>query len=107
MTFLRAFLYWIACLLAAMWFALLLSGCAGTPMTREPDRTTATITVEWSTAGRVAQVCGFGQRSGSPVLGCYTSDGRIVMSKPTGWDDQLGLYILGHEVFHALGAQHD
>lgn len=106
--FLQAVLWWIACALAALLAGLILSGCAETPMRREPDRTAVTIIVEWSTAGRVAQVCGKGQRHGEEqVLGCYTSEGRIVMSKPTGWDDQLGLYILGHEVFHALGAQHD
>ena len=72
----------------------------------EPNRETVTLRVILADAEQVQSLCGTFAR------GCYLrSDieglGLIVSEKPRDFNDEYRLMILGHEVFHALGATHD
>jgi len=72
-----------------------------------PTRDTVTIRVQW-VASEDEAARGLCQGGG----GCYfknSGDGPdlIIAPKPKNFDDRRALLILGHEVFHALGATHD
>jgi len=76
----------------------------------EPNKTTATLRVEFKTVEQVRSLC-------SGAVGCIkgTMDEKgnfigvplIIAPKPTSFNDQFALIILGHEVLHVLGAYHD
>jgi hypothetical protein len=84
---------------------ILIAGCAGpNAMTREPDKVVASMVMEWSDQARITKECGYGS-NGLPVIACIKGY-RYIGPKPTDWGDERALLAIGHEFYHALGAEH-
>lgn len=70
-----------------------------------PTKTLVTVQVMWVGAESARAICKggaacwFPSATGQPDL--------IVAEQPENFNDERRLMILGHEFFHALGAQHD
>lgn len=68
---------------------------------------TITITVILSPSDEeTTKICG----TKTPAAGCYFKDEHgneiIVIPESKGWDDYYSFCIAGHEVYHAIGANH-
>lgn len=62
------------------------------------------IALIFHTSTEVQRICGVNK------MGCQWHEGGgsiIVMLKPNSWNDDIALRVLGHEVLHAMGAQHE
>lgn len=99
----RAATYVAGITVVAVVLAILLGGCSSIPMTKAPDKDVIWVKVEWSSPEKIAAECGF-SRDG--VIACFKDGYRIIMRMINGWNDESGICTLGHEVFHALGAEH-
>jgi hypothetical protein len=72
---------------------------------RPPTKDRACIRVMWQELEKAQQVCGGGQACWKPSA--TGNHDLIVAPKPRDFNDERRLMILGHEVLHALGAEHD
>lgn len=73
----------------------------------ESKITTITITViQVPNAEESTRLC----NSTTPAAGCYRKDDKgnavIIIPAAAGWDDYYSLCIAGHELYHAMGANH-
>lgn len=80
------------------------------PDQAKSTRTTVTVTVVWLQSFEdVDKVCaslGWEKPEGV-IVGCYHRSTRTIYAvEPTSFNDYLHLTILGHEFWHALGAEH-
>lgn len=70
-----------------------------------PTATVAHVQVQWVDAKTAAAIC-----KGGAACWFESATGNnslIVAQQPKDFNDERSLMILGHEFFHALGAQHD
>lgn len=88
----------------------LFSSAAQYPDHAQSTRTTTTVHIVWLPDFETADlVCGYigGVPSSGTILACYVySTQTIYAVQPTSFNDQFHLMILGHEFWHALGAEH-
>lgn len=91
--------------------AITLAACAPLePFTQAPTYQKVCVAVKWSSPAAIQQAC----RSGN-VIACATippADMRephavIWTEKPASFDDRDRVCALGHEMLHALGANHE
>ena len=73
----------------------------------ESKITTITITIiQLPTVEEITRLCS----STTPAAGCYRKDSKgnavIIIPVAGGWDDYYHLCIAGHELYHAMGANH-
>lgn len=93
-------------MLRAIVLALLLAGCAYTPL--EPtDRDETTVTITWERDNTEAACY---HRTGASAHGCAVwlrDQCAIYAPMPAGQDDHHALEVLGHELLHCfVGAWH-
>lgn len=73
-------------------------------------RRTVIVRVEWmADQAEADRVCSklAGEQPTGKILACYMpSNGTIYAVQPKSFNDLYGLMILGHEFWHALGAEH-
>ena len=74
----------------------------------EGTRTTVTVHVVWlADIATVNKVCSYLIERSSAIVGCYDpSTTTIYAVQPRNFNDRFYLEILGHEFWHALGAEH-
>lgn len=100
---------------------LLLVGCAAVaspqdpqaPQGQYPDRakstkTKVTVTLVWlPDFPAVHAMCSFLMEANSMIVGCFDSRTNTIYAvEPQNFNDHFRLEILGHEFWHALGAEH-
>jgi hypothetical protein len=83
----------------------------GYPDSAKSTRTTVTVNIVWLSAAQVNSVCAFLVNQPLPsngvFLGCYNPDTATIYAvEPTSFNDRFHLETLGHEFWHALGAEH-
>lgn len=98
--------------LALMWGLAHFSFADQYPPHAESTRTITTVRVVWLPDIRtVDMVCNYLDGRIHPtkppnvILGCYLDD-TIYAVQPKSFNDEFFLTILGHEFWHALGAEH-
>jgi len=71
-------------------------------------RTTVTVNIIWlPTFEAVHAICTFMHETQQGVVGCFNpATNTIYAVEPESFNDHFHLEILGHEFWHALGAQH-
>lgn len=92
----------VICLVLLGAFACGGVGDQGSP----PTITEVHVRVFWSTPEEIAKRCQPGQIACSLVGTPQNPTSTIWIQKPAGFADREGMYTLGHEFFHALGANH-
>lgn len=98
-------------LIAGLLFGVaLFSSAAQYPNRAQATRTTVTVNVVWlpdfATANQVCGMLGQPAPTGT-ILACYhPASNTIYAVQPTSFNDEFHLTILGHEFWHALGAEH-
>ena len=72
-----------------------------------PTKNRVCVTTEWATPAVILAQCGKG--TGACFIQSSTDPDEImvIMEEPKDFTDEYRLMILGHEVFHGLGATHD
>lgn len=82
------------------------------PNTAKSTRTTATIHIIWLPSHKITNLA-CSALSGQPIpkdgtiVGCYNPSTQTIYAvQPRSFNDHFGLEILGHEFWHALGAEH-
>lgn len=100
-------------LLCGVAFLLALQGLAGQyPDEAKSTQTTVTVHVVWLPSYKaVNQFCSFLMGQPPPtdgmIVGCYNPmNNTIYAVEPKNFNDKQRLEILGHEFWHALGAEH-
>lgn len=99
-------------LLGAAFFMPLLGLAAQYPDHAKSTRTTVTVHVVWMPSYRAVTVwCSFLNGEPPPergmIVGCYHRlTSTIYAVEPKNFNDHEKLEILGHEFWHALGAEH-
>jgi hypothetical protein len=78
------------------------------PDEAKSTRTTVTVHIVWlPNFEAVHAICSFYLPHLQGIVGCYNPiTSTIYAVEPTNFNDHLRLEILGHEFWHALGAQH-
>jgi hypothetical protein len=96
--------------LALTGLALFSSSFAQYPDHAEATLNTTTVTVVWLPDFETADlVCGYigGIPKQGTILACYAYLTHTIYAvQPSSFNDQYRLMILGHEFWHALGAEH-
>lgn len=90
--------------------------CARPPIQRYPDAAKSTtniavVGVVWlSSLQAVNNACAFlsgEDPTTTRFYGCYSPATKIIYTvEPTSFNDHFALEVLGHELWHALGAEH-
>lgn len=62
--------------------------------------------MHWSTPEQIVSKCGPGKVSCATVATVRIPSSHIWAQKPRGFDDHERVCTLGHELLHALGADH-
>lgn len=70
-----------------------------------PTKTKVCVQVQWVTPQKAADICKGGSACWFPSATGHHD--LIVATQPKDFNDEWALMILGHELFHALGAKHD
>lgn len=73
------------------------------------ERSSTTVTVVWLEPEAVDAFCShlMGLPASGHILACYnTATGTIFTPEPASFEDHYRLMLLGHEFWHALGAEH-
>lgn len=86
------------------------SGATTAPLLQRATVRTTTITVTWARDLRHATMLCEDRGLQHSAAGCAwgtTEDCRIVVVQPKDFDDHSRLGVLGHEVWHCLGARHE
>ncbi len=95
-------------LLAGAFFSPAFSG--GYPPHAEGTLTEVTVRIVWvATHAEADAICSAiaGTKVKGTILACYVPLTQTIYAvQPTSFNDQFALYILGHEFWHALGAEH-
>lgn len=80
------------------------------PDQAKSNRTTITVNIVWlPNFNAVNAICSFLMRlkDDGLIVGCYDPSTQTIYAvEPRNFDDKLRLEILGHEFWHALGAEH-
>ena len=86
----------------------LVCACGKGPLetTKQPDKTAACMQFRWSTPEQIKATCGVDAFYGLSNQACLVNGYLYVGPKPAGFNDELALLSIGHEVLHALGAEH-
>lgn len=83
---------------------------AAYPDHAESTRTDVTVHVVWVKSYAEADaICAAiaGETARGTILACYAVATQTIYAvQPTSFNDQFGLMVLGHEFWHALGADH-
>lgn len=101
-------------LLSGVAFFLAFSVCSAAPPpgpypgSSKSTRTSVTVHVVWLPSIRaVNAVCTFLIEQQSGIVGCFNPQTMTIYAvEPRNFNDDFYLEILGHEFWHALGAQH-
>lgn len=101
-------------LLAGLLFGVALfssaSNAAQYPDSAKSTRNTVTVNVVWMTDhDEVDAICSAfaGIEPKGTIRGCYLPSNNVIyVVEPTSFNDHYHLLILGHEFWHALGADH-
>lgn len=102
---------WIKPLLAGAFFLLAtLAHSEQYPDSAESTQVRVTVTVVWlkdfAAVDAVCSALGWVKPEGG-IVGCYSPATQTIYAvEPTSFNDHLRLLILGHEFWHALGANH-
>ena len=95
---------------ASLLAVAVLTGCstlAPMALTREADRETACVAVQWTPRDQILNYCERDSAYGRANQACLVDGYRIVSAKPGDWYDEAALASLGRELYHALGARHE
>ena len=85
-------------------------GPYGYPLHAKSTDTTITVNVIWKQNVKdVDSICNElgGKKPTGTIIGCYDYNTKTIYAvEPTSFNDEPRLFILGHEFWHALGAEH-
>lgn len=78
------------------------------PEHAKSTRTTVTVNIVWLPSFQaVNALCGFLMEKQGTIVGCFDPKTQTIYAvEPENFNDHFKLEILGHEFWHALGAQH-
>ena len=86
----------------------LVCACGKGPLetTKQPDKTAACMQFWWSTPEQIKATCGVDAFYGLSNQACLVNGYLYVGPKPRDFNDEAALLSIGHEAWHALGAEH-